>query len=133
MPYPERVVDMYKAGKGALSAKILSSVPGADAEPSPELNSGELMRYLAETVWFPTALLPGEGVDWEPIDAQSARATIDHRGTTVSLVLYFKRRNEVERVSAESRFREVDGTYEPTPWTCHFSNHQVKNGMLIPI
>jgi len=130
---PVRVVDVYKAGKGALRAKILSSVPVADAESSPELNSGELMRYLAETVWFPTALLPGEGIDWVPIDEQSAKATIDHRGTTVSLVFYFNSRNEVERVFAENRYREVDGTYEPTPWTGHFSNYQVRNGMLIPI
>jgi len=130
---PVRVVDMYKAGKGALCAKILSSVPVADAEPSPELNSGELMRYLAETVWFPTALLPGEGVDWEPIDEQSARATIGHRGTTVSIVFHFNSRNEVERVSAEERYREVDGAFEPTPWTGHFSNYQVRDGMLIPL
>ena len=81
---PVRVVDMYKAGKGTLRAKILSSVPVADAEPSPELNSGELMRYLAETVWSPTALLPGEGVDWVPIDEQSARATIDLCSTSTA-------------------------------------------------
>lgn len=130
---PVRVVDMYKAGKGALRAKILSSVPVADAEPSPELNSGELMRYLGETVWFPTALLPGEGVDWVPIDELSAKATIDHRGTTVSLVFHFNSRNEVERVYAGNRSREVGGTFEPTPWTGHFSNYQVRNGMLIPI
>jgi hypothetical protein len=128
-----RVVDMYKAGDGALRAMILSLVPVADAGPGLELNSGELMRYLAEAVWFPTALLPGEGVDWEPIDHRSARATIDHRGTIVSLVFHFNSRNEVERVFGESRFREVDGTYEPTPWTGHFSNYQIRNGMLIPI
>jgi hypothetical protein len=130
---PVRVVDAYKAGKGTLHAKILSSIPVADAVPSTELNSGELMRYLAETVWFPTALLPGEGVDWEPIDEQSAKATISHRGMTVSLVFHFNSRNQVEHVFAASRFREVDGTYEPTPWTGHFSNYQVRNGMLIPI
>ena len=130
---PVRVVDLYKAGEGALRAKILSTIPIVDAKPSPEMNSGELVRYLAETVWFPTALLPGEGVDWAPIDEHSARATLNHNGTTVSLVFYFNIRNEVERVFAESRYREVDGAFEPTPWTGHFSNYQVRNGMLIPI
>ena len=129
---PVRVVDMYKAGKGTLRAKILSRVPVADAEPSPELNSGELMRYLAETVWFPTSLLPGEGVDWMPVDEHSAKATIDQRGATVSLVFHFNDRNEVERVYARNRPRDVGGTFEPTPWTGHFSNYQLRNGMLIP-
>jgi hypothetical protein len=130
---PVRVVDMYKAGEGALRAKILSTVSVVDAEPSPEMNSGELMRYLAESVWFPTALLPGEGVEWTAIDENSAMATLDHQGTTVSLTFYFNSQNEVERVFAEKRYREVDGTFKPTPWTGHFRNYQARNGMLIPL
>lgn len=130
---PVRVVDTYQAGTGALRAKILSAFTVVDAEPGPEMNSGELMRYLAESVWFPTALLPGEGVDWESVDERSARATIDHRGTTVSVMFHFNGRSEVERVFAEHRFREVDGSFEPTPWTGHFSNYQMRNGMLIPL
>lgn len=130
---PVRVVDMYKAGDGALRAKILSTVPVAHAAASPELNSGELMRYLAEAVWFPTAFLPGQGVVWEPIDQRSARATIDHLGTKVSLLFYFNRKNEVERVFAADRYREVNGAFEPTPWTGNFGNYQLRNGMLIPI
>ena len=128
-----RVVDMFMAGEGSLRAKILSCVPVVDAKPGPEMNSGELMRYLAEAVWFPTALLPTGGVDWTPIDEQSAKATLEHCGTTVSLMFYFNSRNEVERVFAEDRYREVDGLFEPTPWTGHFSNYQVRNDMLIPI
>ena len=116
-----------------MRAKILSAVPVADAEPGPEMNSGELMRYLAETIGFPTALLPGGGVEWQSIDEVSARATLEHRGTTVSLVFHFNGRDEVERVFAETRYREVDGVFEPTPWTGRFSNYQVRNGMLIPL
>lgn len=130
---PVRVVDMYKAGEGALRAKILSAILVADAAVCPELNAGELMRFLAEAVWFPTALLPGEGVVWEPLDQQSARATIEHQGTVVSLVFFFNSRNEVERVFSEARYRDVDGNLEPTPWTGRFDNYQERNGMLIPI
>jgi hypothetical protein len=119
-----RVVDMYKNGEGALRAKVLSTLSVVDEGPGVEMNSGELLRYLAETVWFPTALLPGEGVEWTLIDGESARATLTHRGTTVSLVFHFNSRNEVDRVFAESRYRSVDD---------YFRNYQVRNGMLIPI
>lgn len=128
-----RVVDMYTDGTGALRAKLLSTVPLVDTDPSPELNAGELLRYLGESVWFPTALLPGEGVEWESIDTQSARATLEHRGTIVSLVFHFNDRNEVERVSAERPYRTDDGTYESMPWTGYWRNYQVRGGTLIPI
>ena len=62
---PVRVVDAYIEGEGSLRARLLSVLPVADADPSPALDAGELQRYLAEAVWYPTALLPGAGVRWE--------------------------------------------------------------------
>ena len=130
---PVRVVDSYVSGKGALRAKVASALTVADQAASPELNAGELARYLAEAVWFPTALLPGQGITWVPIDDRSARATLEHGETTVSLIFHFNEHNEVERVYTEDRFREVEGDFEPTPWTGRFWNYQLRNGMLIPL
>ncbi|MFB6155020.1 MAG: DUF6544 family protein [Haloferacaceae archaeon] len=130
---PVRVVDAYEGGEGLLRAKLLSAIPVASSTPSPELNAGELSRYLAEAVWFPTALLPGEGVEWEPRDDSSARATLTHRGTTVSLAFHFDDRNLVERVVSEDRYREVDGAFEPTRWTGRFRNYADRGGMRIPL
>lgn len=128
-----RVVDMYKNGRGSLRAKLFSTIAVAEEGPGYEINSGELTRYLAEAVWFPTALLPGEGVKWTAIDDQSARATIASGGTSASLLFYFNDSNEVDRVFAEKRYRAIDDTFEPTPWTGRFRNYQRRNGMLIPI
>ncbi len=125
-----RVVDAYEGGEGYLRAKLLSTVTVADAEPSPEMNAGELLRYLAEAVWFPTALLPGEGVEWEPIDDRSARATLTHEGTTASLVFHFSDENEVDRVVADRRYRQEDDAY--APWTGYFGDYRVRNGVLVP-
>lgn len=71
-----RVLDAFRRGAGFARVQLLSVLPIGGAEPSPELNSGELMRYLAESVWYPTAFLPGEGVEWDPIDDRSARAGV---------------------------------------------------------
>ena len=30
-----------------------------------ELQQGEFMRYFMEALWYPTALLPSQGVRWE--------------------------------------------------------------------
>lgn len=126
------VVDMYKDGEGSLRAKLLSIIEVADEGPSPELNAGELMRYLGESVWFPTALLPNNGVKWEAIDEHSAEATLDHRDTTASLRFHFNDQHEVVRVSGVRPYLTENGAYESTRWTGYWGNYREKNGMRIP-
>lgn len=48
----------YIAGVGRLHGRMLGLFTVADAEGGGEIASGELMRYFAEMVWYPTALLP---------------------------------------------------------------------------
>jgi hypothetical protein len=129
---PVRVVDSYANGTGALRAKVLSALTVANAEQGPELDAGELMRYLAESPWYPTALLPGRGVEWEPIDEQSARATLTHRETSVSLVFHFDDENLVSRVSSDGRYRTVGDDLERTPWTGYWCDYELRNGVRVP-
>lgn len=123
------VLDLYKRRQGFLRARLLSAIPVASAGPSPEMNAGELVRYLAEAVWFPTALLPASGVEWEAVDERSARATLEHDGVSASLVFHFNERGEVERVTTE-RYRQEDDSF--VPWTGRFSDYEVRNGLRIP-
>ncbi len=45
-------------------------------------------RYVAEALfWTPAALLPGPGIDWEPVDATSARVIVTHGGLKQALEL----------------------------------------------
>ncbi|MBW1996828.1 MAG: hypothetical protein JRJ29_02560 [Deltaproteobacteria bacterium] len=70
-----RVHDAYIAGEGILNATLFGLIPVANLRGTPEMAHGELMRFLAEAAWFPTALLPSQGVQWEPADDFSAKAT----------------------------------------------------------
>lgn len=130
---PVRVVDAYHDGRGALWARLGSVLSVADMAPSPELDEGELMRYLAEAPLYPTALLPGGGVTWTPIDGRSARATLEHRGTTASLVFHVNDRDEVERVMGHRAFAKDDGTFEYRPWTGYWRNYEIRNGVRVPL
>lgn len=125
-----RVVDAYERGRGSLRATVLSAVPVAEAESGPALDEAELQRYLAEAVWFPTALLPAAGVEWEPRDDRSARATVADRGTEASLVFHFDADGLVTRVVADERYRQEDDSYER--WTGRFDAYERRDGMLIP-
>jgi len=111
---------------------LLSFMPLADEQGKAELTAGALQRYLAEAVWFPTALLPGAGVRWSSIDNHRALATLTDSGTTVSLEFHFNDIGEITGVFTPGRYRHVNGKYELTPWKGHHRNYQERGGMRIP-
>lgn len=76
--------DAYIAGEGVLTAKLFGFLTVMEQPGIPELAQGELMRFFAEAVWYPTALLPGQGVIWEAIDDAHASATLTDGITTVN-------------------------------------------------
>jgi hypothetical protein len=127
---PVRVVDAYERGEGSLRGLVWSTVPVAGAEPGPALDEGELLRYLAEAVWFPTALLPAAGVEWTAVDGDSARATLDDRGTTASAVFHFDEDDLVERVAVDERYRQETDDY--APWVGRFGRYRWVDGVRIP-
>lgn len=127
-----RVVDSYIAGTGHGRVSLLSAFPVASDEGSPELNSGALHRYLAEAVWFPTALLPRCGVKWDPIDDHAALATLADRGTTVSLEFRFNEAGEVTGIYSTGRFGRFAGEYRKVPWEGRFRDYHECSGMRVP-
>jgi hypothetical protein len=126
------VHDAFVAGRGVLEAKLFGLLTVMNMPNSPELNQGELMRYLAEAVWYPTALLPNQGVVWEPVDTTHARATLTSGSTTVTLTFQFDEQGLIKTVRSEERYREVKGVQVPTPWQGHHWDYQWHSNMLIP-
>lgn len=128
-----RVLDSYIAGVGGGRVSLLSAFAIASETGAPELNSGALHRYLAEAVWYPTALLPQSGVVWSPIDNRAAIATLTDNGTSVSLEFRFNEVGEVTGIYSRGRFSRVDGGYKQVPWEGHFRDYQVRSGMRVPL
>jgi hypothetical protein len=90
------------------------------------------MRFFAEAAWYPTSLLPSQGVQWKPIDDFSANATLKDRETAVTLLFRFGENGLITMVRAEARGRTVAGTVIPTPWEGLWSNYERRDGMCIP-
>jgi hypothetical protein len=124
------VHDTYLLGGGSLHASLLGLFTVADVRGTPEAAQGELLRFFAETTWYPTALLPSQGVRWEAIDNTSARATFTDGTTTVSLVFRFNAEGTISTMRAEARYRNKLTTM---PWSGRFWEYSVRNGMLIPL
>jgi len=124
------VHDTYLLGKGNLRASLLGLFTLANMHDTPELNQGELLRFFAEAAWYPTALLPSQGVRWEAIDRTSARGALTDGATTVSLVFGFNAEGLIDNMHAAARYRDK---LVAMPWGGRVWDYVVRDGMLIPL
>jgi len=128
-----RVHDAYIAGEGILHASLFGLVSLANMRGTPEMARGELLRFFAEAAWYPTALLPRQGVRWEAVDDRSARATLEDGEVTINLLFRFNDAGLIGSVRAEARGRTVKGTVVPMPWEGRWWGYELRDGMRVPI
>ncbi len=127
------VHDAYVGGVGILHPAILGLVSLADIRGTRDMAEGELMRFLAEAAWYPTALLPSQGVHWEGVDDRSASATLTDGAITVTMLFIFSNAGLIDAVRANARGRLVAGKAVPTPWEGRWSNYELRDGMQVPM
>ncbi len=131
-PLHIRVRDGYSNGKGMMNAKVMSLINVANAESREELIKAAMQRYLAEAVWYPTALLPDEKLKWTAIDEKRALAELSDYGFTVSVEFRFNSNGEINGIYSPERFYEENGSYTLQKWGGFHSSYKEINGMLIP-
>jgi hypothetical protein len=130
---PVRVHDAYVAGEGILHASLLGLFPVVDMRGTGDVAEGELMRFFAEAAWYPTALLPSQGVSWEAVDDHSANATLTEGDISITMLFTFNEQGLIHSVRTEARGRAVGGEVIPTPWQGRFWNYEERGGMLVPL
>ena len=121
--------DRFSEGHGSMRIKLLSVIPLGNSR-GPEIDQGELQRYMAEMVWFPTAWL-SDAIEWQAIDAYSAQATMHESGVTASVVLHVNEQGQLTHVTAD-RYKEEHGHYLLAPWSGQCTAYQEVDGMRIP-
>ncbi len=127
------VRDGFVAGEGRMKGAVLGLVIVVDAKPAPALARAALTRYLGETLWFPTALLPGHGVIWEAIDAELALATLVAGDVRASLEFRFDADGRVASVFTPERLFD-DGKNPPVlrPWQARIDGYAQHAGTWVP-
>ncbi len=126
-----RVRDCYRAGAASMLGRLAGVIPVVDQAGTPELAQSALGRWLGEAAWFPTALLPRPGVQWEAIDDSTARVTLTDGSTTVSAEFRFAADGRALRMTS-MRYRDVDGTPVLTPFEGVYGDYVPVNGVMIP-
>jgi hypothetical protein len=114
---------------GELQAKLFSFLKVAGAS-GPETDQGELLLYLAEIAWFPTAWLSSY-LEWERIDARSAKVTLQLSNLKAQAVLHFDDDSRLCSVTAQ-RYMIHAGRFLLREWSGQLSEYRPIAGMLIP-
>lgn len=130
---PVHVHDAYVAGEGILRGALFGLVPVVNMAGTPEMARGELLRFFAEAVWYPTALLPSQGVRWQAVDDTSAHATLADGAVAVTLLFRFNADGLIDTVYAEALDRVADGKTVSAPWQGRFWNYAERDGMRVPL
>jgi hypothetical protein len=127
-----RVRDALIDGIGSGQVSLMSAFPVGASTGGLEMNSGSLHRYLAEAVWYPSALLPGSQLQWTSIDATKALATLTNGRVRVSLEFRFADSGEVTGIYTPARWGTFGGGYKQVAWEGHFRDYRERNGVLVP-
>jgi len=127
---PVKVVDAFTAGRGLLEAKLFGCFTVARAR-GPETDRGELLRFMSEIAWFPTAWL-SDYISWQAVNARSARVTIRYEDRSVTALVTFDDHDRIVTMEAQ-RPRIVGAQFSLDPWVTPVWHHTMVNGFEIPL
>jgi hypothetical protein len=126
------VHDAYVGGVGTLHPSVWGLFALTHQSGTGDIARGELMRYMMEAAWYPTALLPSQGTTWQAVDATSADATMVDADIRMTMRFTFGADGLIESVRADARGALIDGKVVMLPWGGSMSNYQERAGMRVP-
>jgi len=119
--------DMYIQNKGRLIVTLFSIYNIEDATGG-QYDEGELLRWLAESVLYPTNLLPSARLQWLAVSNLSAKIIFTYAPISAELLVTFNEKNEIIQMQAQ-RFM---GKEKKETWVINLSNYKEINDVLIP-
>jgi hypothetical protein len=119
--------DMYIGGKGRLVVSLFSLIQVADSKGE-SYNQGELLRWLGESVLYPTNLLPGERLQWSAIDTHSAKLTFNYNDLDLFFIVTFNAVGEIKQIETK---RYMDKEKLET-WIIKLDDYKKLNEILVP-
>ncbi|MEP7375741.1 MAG: DUF6544 family protein [Chitinophagaceae bacterium] len=122
--------DKFVNGNGEMIIKVLSLVNVVKVDADNKLNSATMIRYLAETTWFPAAAL-NDYIKWEPINSTSAKAIMTYKGITVSGTMKFTENGDLLSFEAD-RYKDTGTDASLEKWLVETIACKDFNGIRIP-
>lgn len=119
--------DMYLSDKGRLIVSLLSLYPIVDVQGE-QYNQGELLRWLGESILYPTNFLPSERLQWQSIDTNTAKLTFTYKELSLFFIFSF---DNIGLISEMETKRFMDEKNLET-WVIKTNNYKEWHNVLIP-
>jgi hypothetical protein len=119
--------DMYLADKGRLVVTLLWLINVIDAKGE-QYDQGELLRWLGESILYPTNFLPGEKLTWSSIDSKTAKLTFNYNGLSLFFIVRF---NEIGEITEMETKRYMDEKNLET-WVIKVAGYKEINNVIVP-
>ena len=123
-------LDKFIDGEGYMQIKALSLFNVANTSRDPKMNAATMIRYLAETTWFPTAAL-NEYMKWEAIDSSSAKVSMTYKDISVSGIINFDENGDLSSFVAD-RYMGDGPTASLEKWVVDITGYKDFHGFRIP-
>ena len=120
--------DMFIADKGRLIVSLLSIFNVVDGKGE-SYNQGELLRWLGESVLYPTNLLGSERLEWFAIDHKTAKLSFNYHGLSLFFIITFNEIGEITQMETK-RYME-ENKFET--WIIIMTNYMEMNDVLVPL
>lgn len=122
-----RAHDSYVNNTGNLSVYLFGLLRIVNSKGE-TIDQAELLRWLGESVWMPTNLLPDEHIQWTAIDDQRAKITFTWNGQTVYYIVHINEQGQITRMQTE-RYMDENTLQD---WVGEVSEYREVDGMMVP-
>jgi len=119
--------DIYISGKGRLIVSLLSMINTVDAMGD-QYNQGELLRWLGESVLYPTTLLPSENLKWQLMDGNMAKLIFNYNELQLFFDVTFNEQGEITQMES---MRYIDQV-KIEKWVIKLSDYKEFQNIKIP-
>lgn len=127
-----QVVDYVVGDKAGLEGKLLGAIPVIHTTDTDTTFRGEVMRYLAELMWNPEALLLNRQLDWRVLDARTLAVATGTGGRRCEVRLILDEAGDIIGVEADDRPRLDGRVVTACRWFGRGSDYKTIDGRRIP-
>lgn len=119
--------DSYILNQGRLEVTLFGLIRIVDGKGR-QYDQGELLRWLGESVLYPTNFLPGPNLQWSAIDAHTAKITFSYSGLSLFYKVTFNEEGEIIEMETS---RYMDKKHLET-WVIKMANYREMNEVKVP-
>ncbi|HLV70753.1 MAG TPA: DUF6544 family protein [Xanthomarina sp.] len=122
--------DKLYQGKGSMLIKLAALIPVVNESKNKQMNSGAMIRFLAEMCWFPSAAL-NKYITWQAIGENSAKATLTIKDVSVFGMFRFSKDGDITSFEAQ-RYYGGNTTSKLETWRVNMTSYKTFHGIKIP-